>query len=81
VAPETLAGGDAADNAKIIIDILQGRETGPKRDIVLLNAAAGLYVCGKVPSIKDGIPLAQDQITSMGAYDKLQELAKVSVSL
>ena len=61
--PATLAdllGGDKKVNAKIVRDILSGRERGPKRDAVLLNAAAALFVAGKTKSLADGWDLAGD---------------------
>ena len=76
--PDDLSGGDCKENAKILIDILQGKDKGPKRDIVLLNAAAGLYVGGKAENIKEGIKLASQQIDSLGAYKKLEELINFS---
>jgi anthranilate phosphoribosyltransferase len=63
-APLTaLAGGDAADNALILKEIFSG-ETGPRRDVVLLNAAAVLVVAGLAPDIRAGIPLAAHSIDS-----------------
>src|SRR3990167_10256454 len=53
-----ILGGDAQENAKIIIEILKGAK-GPKRDVVLLNAGAAIYVSGKVPSLKEGIEAAK----------------------
>ncbi len=53
-----LQGGDAKENAQIISRILDGSERGPKRDIVLLNAAAGFLVADKVTDFADGIQLA-----------------------
>ena len=70
-----LAGGDAAVNAKITLDILRG-ERGPKRDIVLLNAAAGLMVAGLANSPKTGVVLAAQAIDSGKAVAILQRLQK-----
>ncbi|MFO1256961.1 MAG: anthranilate phosphoribosyltransferase [Gammaproteobacteria bacterium] len=55
-------GGDAAENATLISDILSGIISGPKLDVVLLNAAAGLYVAGKSKNISEGILLARNAI-------------------
>ena len=49
-----LQGGDREANAEIIRRLLRGAERGPKRDAVLLNAAAALFVCGKSRTISDG---------------------------
>ncbi|HSW38987.1 MAG TPA: anthranilate phosphoribosyltransferase, partial [Acidobacteriota bacterium] len=58
-----IQGGDAAANADIIREIFSGCE-GPRRDVVLLNAAAGLLVGGKAGTIGEGIRLAQESIDS-----------------
>ncbi len=70
-AAEDLSGGEAKDNAEIAIKILKEKEKGPRRDIVVLNAAAGIYVGGKADSIADGVPIAEESIDSGAAYDKL----------
>lgn len=57
-----IRGGNSATNATLIYDILSGTINGSKLDIVLLNAAAGLYVAGKSSSIADGISLAKSAI-------------------
>lgn len=70
---EDIVGGEAKENAKIIIDILNGKK-GPQRDIVVLNAAAGLFAGKIVDSIEDGIKLANDLIDSGKALAKYNEL-------
>lgn len=67
-----LAGGDAEMNAKITRSILSGKETGPKRDIVVLNAGLALYLGGKADSIADGVMLAFS-ILADGSAEKLLE--------
>ena len=62
------------DNAKIILNILNKKEQGPKRDIVVLNAAAAIYTAGKANSIKEGIKIAKDSIDSGKALEKLNNL-------
>lgn len=76
-AREDLIGGDAAENAKIAIDILRG-EKGPKRDVVLLNAAACLYMAGKADAMTDGIGLAAAMIDSGKAYEKMEALSRAT---
>jgi len=66
-------GGSPQENAKIILDVLSGKK-GPKRDIVILNSAAALYICGKTNSIKDGIAIAEASIGSGSALSKLKAL-------
>jgi anthranilate phosphoribosyltransferase len=72
----TISGGDdAATNAAIIRAILAG-ERSPRRDIVLLNAAAALVAAGRADSIRDAIPLAAYAIDSGAAQGKLQLLVE-----
>ncbi|MFT5873978.1 MAG: anthranilate phosphoribosyltransferase [Clostridium sp.] len=68
-----ISGGTAKDNANIILNILKGAK-GPKRDIVVLNTAAALYVGKKCETIKAGVVLVEDLIDSGKAYRKLEEL-------
>jgi anthranilate phosphoribosyltransferase len=68
-----ILGGDKTVNAQIIRDLLNG-QTGPKRDILLLNAAAALYVGEKATSLNDGITKAAELIDSGKAFKKLNEL-------
>ncbi len=75
---EELRGGDGAENAAITTAILKGEERGAKRDIVLLNAEATLYVGGVAETIEAGVKLAAEAIDSGAAYEKLKELVKVS---
>ena len=72
-----LIGGDAKRNADITRCILNG-ESGSRRDAVLLNSAAGLYVSGKVKSIDEGIELAGDIIDSGLAAEQLEKFIEVT---
>lgn len=72
---EDVAGGDAAANAAIIREILAGKKS-PKRDVVLLNAAAALVAAGKVEHLGDAMPLAAQSIDSGAAAAKLEALVK-----
>ncbi len=69
-----LTGGDRNVNARIVCAILSGEERGPKRDAVLLNTAAALFVAGKTKSLMAGWDLAADVIDSGKAEAKLKEL-------
>jgi anthranilate phosphoribosyltransferase len=69
-----LAGGDAIANARITDAILRGPERGPKRDAVLLNAAAALFVAGKVRSMSEGWDLGRELLDRGNAAAKLDEL-------
>jgi anthranilate phosphoribosyltransferase len=76
--PATIAdllGGDKDQNAGIVRRILAGDERGPKRDAVLLNAGAGLFVAGKTKSLMEGWALAAATIDGGKAKAKLAELA------
>ena len=69
-----LVGGDAGENANILLSILEGAETGPKRDMVLLNAGAGLACAGLVDSLSEGIDCSRTLIDSGKALEKLESL-------
>lgn len=73
-----LAGSDRAANAEIVRAIVHGRDRGPKRDAVLLNAAAALLVGGRVKSLTEGWSVAGAVIDEGAAADKLEELQKAS---
>lgn len=72
-----LVGGDSAANAAIALDILKGA-TGPKRNIVVLNAACALYCAEKVKDVSAGIVMAQQVLDSGKALQKLNELKAFS---
>jgi len=77
LAPVTdLAGGSAAENAEMITRLLAG-ERGPRRDVVLLNAAAALLVAGVASSIQDGLARAADSIDTGRARDVLARLTEI----
>jgi anthranilate phosphoribosyltransferase len=69
-----LRGGDREVNAGIICDILRGQERGPKRDAVLLNAAAALFVADRVRNLGEGWELAAQVIDSGQGWKKLELL-------
>ena len=74
---EDLAGGTPQENAAITRAILGG-EKGHKRDAVLMNAGASLYICGKADTIKEGVALAAELIDSGRAMKVLDTLIAVS---
>lgn len=78
---EAILGGDAVFNAQITRDILSGKEQGPKRDIVLMNAAFALFVEGNVRDIKEAIEIAKSGIDSGKASRHLELMAKFSQQL
>ena len=72
-----IAGGDAAENAAIIRNVLSG-EKSARRDVVVLNSAAALVAAGRAEHIDGGIPLAVKSIDSGAASGKLEALVRVS---
>jgi anthranilate phosphoribosyltransferase len=71
---EDISGGDAAENAGIVREVLSGKKS-PRRDVVLLNAAAALVAAGRADHLADGIPPAAQSIDSGAAAAKLEALA------
>lgn len=77
---KNIEGGDAAENADIIRQILDGKK-GPKRDIVLINASAAFVAAGYAKDFKEGIKLSEETIYSGKAKNKLEELIEFTNSL
>ena len=75
--PESLQGGDASTNAAIVMAVLNG-QAGAPRDVVLLNAAAALYVAGVCDTLGDGIGRAADELDSGRVRSKQEQVAAVS---
>ena len=75
--PADLAGGDAVENAAIIRAVLDG-EHGPRRDVVLMNAAVALLAAGEVEDLADGVVRARESIDSGRAAGALDSLVAVS---
>jgi anthranilate phosphoribosyltransferase len=73
VTLDQLLGGTPQENAQIIRDILEGK-TGPRRDIVVVNAAAALVLAHKAPDVRAAVELATESIDSGAAKRKLEEL-------
>jgi anthranilate phosphoribosyltransferase len=71
-----LQGGDAKANALILEAILSGVETGPKRDMVLMNAGAALACAGLADHMDDGIEISREMISSGAALERLRMLQK-----
>ena len=74
---DDLKGGTPQENAKITLDILEGAK-GHKRNAVLMNAGAALYIAGKADSFKAGIELAKELIDSGKAKQTLEKMIEVS---
>ena len=78
-AAGSLKGGDADENARIIERVIDG-ERGPARDVVLLNAGAGLMISGEAASVNDGIVMASRAIDRGDARRTLDQLVKISTA-
>lgn len=80
--PAALAGGDPADNARMVLDVLRGTAPDVARAAVAINAAAAIYVAGRADSIAQGLDFAEASIDSgkgLGALDRLRDAAKTAV--
>jgi anthranilate phosphoribosyltransferase len=71
---DALRGGDRAENARILISILDGTERGAKRDLVVLNSAAALVVAGLAPDLANGLDLSRKAVDTGAALAKLRAL-------
>ena len=76
---EDLVGGNPRENAEITLSILNGQK-GPKRNAVVLNSAAALYIAGKADSIEDGVRLASEIIDSGRAKKQLEKFIEYTNS-
>ena len=74
---EELRGGDAAGNAEIVRKVLSG-ETGPRRDVVLINAAFALVAAGRSADLAEGVKVAAEAIDSGQAMAQLEKLIKMT---
>lgn len=74
---EAIRGGDAQENAQILRDLLNGKQS-PYFDTVLLNSGIGFFAYGHAASVKEGVEMARDSILSGRANDKLQAVIAFS---
>jgi anthranilate phosphoribosyltransferase len=77
---ETVAGGTPTENADILRGIVSGELAGPKRDIILANAGAAIYVAGEADSIESGAALAREAIESGAARATLDDLTSITIA-
>ncbi|MGQ9815227.1 MAG: anthranilate phosphoribosyltransferase [Candidatus Roseilinea sp.] len=77
---DELGGGTPEFNASIVRSVLEGRATPARQDVVVLNAAAALYVAGAASDLRAGIQMAQESIRSGSALDKLNRLVEMTNS-
>jgi len=78
--PEDLAGGSLADNVAITRGMLASRERGPRRDVVVFNAAAAIMISGRAAGFSEGIELAEESISSGQAWGVLEKVVEISNS-
>lgn len=74
---EELTGGTPEENAAITRAVLDGQQ-GPKRNAVVLNAGAGLYVAGQAATLEKGVRMAEQLIDSGAAKRQLEQFIKLS---
>ena len=77
---EDLLGGTPAENAEITKGILKGEIHGTKRNTVLMNAGAAIYIGGKAPTFEEGVKKAEELLDSKAAYQVLENYVRASVS-
>jgi anthranilate phosphoribosyltransferase len=75
---EGLRGGEPDENARVIRRVLEGREGGAARSVVVLNAAAAIYVAGRAATLEEGVGEAQQSIDSGAARRTLEALVEAS---
>lgn len=71
---EKLRGGNSEQNAKIIKEVLEGKRTDAAKNLILLNAAAGIYICGKAEDFSSALKLAKESLENGEALKKLENL-------
>jgi anthranilate phosphoribosyltransferase len=74
---DDLRGGDAAENAALVRGVLEG-ELGPRRDVVLLNAAGALWAAGRAAGLEEGLELAAESLDSGAARTRLARLVEAT---
>jgi anthranilate phosphoribosyltransferase len=78
---EALLGGTVEANVQTIRGLLEGEQDGPRRDVVLLNAAAGLVAADRAGDLREGLSLAADSLRGGTAGARLEQLVRVSQSV
>jgi anthranilate phosphoribosyltransferase len=73
-----IMGGTVAENVQIVRGILQNESQGPRRDIVLLNAAAALVAAEQVGDLREGVQRAREALDDGSAHDRMERMVAVS---
>ena len=76
--PDGLLGGDARTNARILRDVFSGEENGAARDVVLANAGAAIYVAGQAGTLREGVRLAEESISTGAASKALDAFVRAT---
>ena len=76
--PDGLLGGDARTNARILRDVFSGEQNGAARDVVLANAGAAIYVSGQAESLREGVRLAEESISTGAASKALEAFVRAT---
>lgn len=77
-APSELVGGNALENSEILLNLLNGKIAGAKKSIVILNAAAALFVGEKADTLREGIEMARHSLESGAALERFNALVEFS---
>jgi anthranilate phosphoribosyltransferase len=77
---DSIKGGTVEENATLLRNILSGTQTGPQKDVVLVNAAAALFAGDKVDNLQQGVELARETINNGNALARLEQLVELSKS-
>jgi len=77
---DSLGGGNAKNNAEIVRNILGSKDTGPRRDIVVLNAAAAIFVSGLADDFAPAVKMAADAVQNGASMQALKKFIEISNS-
>lgn len=77
-SPDGLLGGDAHLNARILRDVFSGKERGPARDVILLNAGAAIYVADEAESLREGVLKAEKSLENEAATGALEDFVRTT---
>lgn len=75
---DDIRGGTPGENARFIGDVLEGRDSGARKDAIVINTAGALYISGVADTLLEGVALARDTIESGRAFEKLEEYRRAA---
>jgi anthranilate phosphoribosyltransferase len=79
--PSAIQGGDVSVNRRVFLEVITGRDNGPHRDLVALNAGAGLLAYGLADSLASGVSLALEKLQSRAALEKFEVYRERAIAL